>query len=54
MKEITPEKVVEILKEHGTIVTVEEANIILPFMTNLATITLEQIFEQENESDSKK
>ena len=48
MKDITPENVVQVLKENGTLVTLEEAEIILSFMINLATITLEQIFEHDS------
>lgn len=39
---ITPERVVKILKEHGTEVTLEEARIILDFMRKLARITVNQ------------
>ena len=48
MKEITPEKVKKMLAEQGTEVTVEEAQTILTFMTDLATIELEGIFENES------
>ena len=48
MKEITPEIVVEILTKNGTLVSLDEAKIILSFMINLATISLEQIFENES------
>ena len=48
MKQITAERVVVILKENGTLVTLDEAKIILSFMINLATISLEQIFENES------
>lgn len=44
---ITPEKVVHILAKSGTFVTLSEAEIILSFLTNLASISLTQI--QENE-----
>jgi hypothetical protein len=47
MKEMTPEKVKQILEEHGTIVTLDEAKIILKFMIELATDTLEGIFEDD-------
>ncbi|MDI3321355.1 hypothetical protein [Pinibacter soli] len=40
METISPEKIVEILKEHGTHVTIEEAKIILEFMNNLASIAI--------------
>ncbi len=48
MKEVTPEKIMEIFKENGTLVTLDEAKIILSFMINLATISLEQIFENDS------
>jgi len=48
MNQISAERVVEILKENGTLVSLEEAKIILSFMINLATISLEQIFENES------
>jgi hypothetical protein len=48
MNQITAEKVVEILKENGTFVTLDEAKIILSFMINLASISLDQIFENES------
>ncbi|MBY0481289.1 MAG: hypothetical protein K2Q21_08035 [Chitinophagaceae bacterium] len=48
MNQITAEKVVEILKENGTLVTLDEAKIILSFMINLASISLDQIFENES------
>lgn len=40
METIQPEKIVEILKEHGTHVTIEEAKIILEFMYKLANIAI--------------
>lgn len=48
MNQITAEKVVEILKENGILVTLDEAKIILSFMINLASISLDQIFENES------
>lgn len=39
---LTPEKAVEILKKYGTIVTVEEAKLILDFMYKLAKLSVEQ------------
>ncbi len=48
MNQISAEKVVEILKENGTFVTLDEAKIILSFMINLASISLDQIFENES------
>ena len=48
MNQISAEKVVEILKENGNLVTLDEAKIILSFMINLASISLDQIFENES------
>lgn len=44
---MTPEKVMEILAENGNFVTLSEAEIILSFLTNLASISLHQIVENE-------
>jgi hypothetical protein len=44
---ITPEKVMEILAKNGTFVTYSEAEIILSFLTNLASISLQQTKENE-------
>lgn len=40
METIQPEKIVEILKEHGTHVTVEQAKIILEFMSQFANVAI--------------
>jgi hypothetical protein len=48
MEMISPPWVIEKLKEHGTIVSEEEAKIILEFMVNLAKISLSQTLEYEN------
>ncbi len=42
---VTPEKAVEILREHGTIVTISEAKIILDFMYNFSKLAIDQIVE---------
>jgi hypothetical protein len=47
-RKITPEKAVEILQKYGTIVTIEEAKIILDFMYKLSKLTLEIILKDEN------
>ncbi|MES2328169.1 MAG: hypothetical protein V4539_01115 [Bacteroidota bacterium] len=47
MKELTAEKAKKILAEHGTEVTLEEAEVILKFMIELATMSLDQIFEDD-------
>lgn len=43
---IKPEKAVEILKKHGTIITVEEAKLILDFLYKFGRLTLNQAFNQ--------
>jgi hypothetical protein len=44
---ITPKKVMDILAKSGTFVTYSEAEIILSFLTNLASISLQQTKENE-------
>lgn len=39
---ITPEKAVEVLAKHGTIVTIEEAKIILDFMYKIGKLSVNQ------------
>ncbi len=41
-RSLTPEKAVEILKKHRTIVTIEEAKLILDFMYKLGKLSIEQ------------
>lgn len=48
MDRISPERVVELLKEHGTLVTLDEAKIILEFMYTFAEISLSQTLTYEN------
>ena len=42
MDKITAEELMEILRKEGTIVTLEEARIILDLMWKLANLTLDQ------------
>lgn len=42
-RSITPQKAVEILRENGTIVTIEEAKLILEFMYKFAILAVDQI-----------
>ena len=42
MEKIQPEDIVAILKEHGTQVSIEEAKLILEFMSRWAKIVLTQ------------
>lgn len=48
---ITPEKAVELLKNHGTVVTIDEARKILDFMNKMAKINVEMLL---NENKKKK
>jgi hypothetical protein len=45
---LTAATVVEILKKHGTFITLQEAEIILAFMIKLASLSFDQIFENES------
>jgi hypothetical protein len=46
MEKIQPEKVVEILRQKGVEVTLEEAKLILDFLRKLADITVTQYLSQ--------
>jgi len=41
-RSVTPEKAVKILQEHGTIVSIEEAKIILDFMYKFGKLAVDQ------------
>lgn len=41
-KKLTPEKVVQILKKHGTEVSIEEAAIIINYINEIARIAVSQ------------
>lgn len=45
-RKITPEKAVEIMKKHGTEITIEEAKLMLDFLYKFAKLTLEIVFKQ--------
>lgn len=47
-RSITPQKAVDILREHGTIVTIEEAKLILDFMYKFAILSVNQIVNGAN------
>lgn len=51
-RSVTPEKTVEILRKHGTIVTLEEAKIILDFMYKFAKLSVNQQVKSENNTSS--
>jgi len=46
-RSITPEKAVEILKKHGTIVTLDEAKLILDFIYNFAILSVNQVIKNK-------
>ena len=46
MEKIQPEKVVEILRQKGVEVTLEEARLILEFLRKLADITVTQYLKE--------
>ena len=46
---MTPEKVVEILKTHGTPVTIDEAKVILAHLTRLAELEVSDFIRVEKE-----
>jgi len=41
-RRITPQQAVKILKEHGTIVTIEEAKLILDFLYDFGKLAIDQ------------
>jgi hypothetical protein len=41
---ITPEKVIKILKKHGTIISIEEAKKVLDFYKKFAKLWLNEVF----------
>jgi hypothetical protein len=43
-RSVTPEKAIEILKKHGTIVTLEEVKLILDFMYKFGKLAIDQQF----------
>jgi hypothetical protein len=44
---LSPDKVIDMLRKHGTIVTIEEARLILPFLQNLANIAVAQALREQ-------
>jgi hypothetical protein len=45
-RSLTPEKAVEILKKYGTIVTIEEAKLILDFMYKLGKLSEDRVLKR--------
>lgn len=50
---LTPEKAVKILNENGTIVTLEEAQIILDLMYKMAKLSVNQYIPHKNTSNKE-
>lgn len=46
-RKVTPEKSIEILKKHGTIVTLEEAKLILDLAYNFAILSVNQVIKNK-------
>jgi len=46
-RNVTPERAVEILKKHGTIVTIDEAKLILDFIYNFAILSVNQVIKNK-------
>ena len=46
---MTPEKVVEILNAHGTQVTIDEAKVILVYLTQVAELDVSEFIERQKE-----
>ncbi|MEZ2338829.1 hypothetical protein AB6735_24480 [Mucilaginibacter sp. RCC_168] len=42
LRQVTPEMAVQILKEHGTKVTIEEAKVVLDFMYKIGKLSVDQ------------
>ena len=53
METMTPEKVITILKKHGTIVTLDEAKLIIEFLKKLAEISIKTCLNEENKLENK-
>ena len=48
MQNISVERAVDILSEHGESITIEQARVVLEFMYNLANLALNQYLGNEN------
>jgi len=46
-RSVTPERAVEILRKHGTIVTLEEAKLILDFAYNFSILAVNQVIRNK-------
>lgn len=47
-EKISPREIMEIYKQHGTILTEEEARLVLAFMFEMANIVLNQLKKNES------
>ena len=48
---VKPEEIVELFKEEGENISVEQAQAVLDYWYKMAEITLSVIFEEENDSN---
>lgn len=51
-RKLSPEKVIEVLCKHGTIVTREQAELVIEFLYNLSEIAVAQYLRQEDCEDN--
>lgn len=51
---VTPERVVEILHQHGTEVTLEEAQLILDFGYRLCILSVKQVVKEKSSNNGKR
>lgn len=49
-KKVTPKQAVAILKEHGTIITEEEAVLVIDFLYFLGELTVKQYIKENSEA----
>jgi hypothetical protein len=49
MRNVKPETVVEMLKEEGIIITIEQANLILDFMYQLAGVAVNNFLHSDKD-----
>jgi hypothetical protein len=52
LRKLSPEKAMEILCKHGTIVTKEQAELVIEFLYNLSEIAVAQYLRQEDFEDN--
>jgi hypothetical protein len=52
-RKLTPEHTVRILKKHGTVITIKEAEVMLDFLYKFAKLTLDSFLNQTNDAGSR-